>query len=107
MVKHCVAHSGKAAAALFHEIQRRKGLGNHGIARAWAVVAATEFCQCQGRRRITGAGHDNAVGKDLDGDFAAGVLVIAVCDGVDEGFTERPLRVFRYGSVVLSEAIEG
>jgi hypothetical protein len=31
------------------------------------------------------ASHDNAVGKHLDGDFAAGVLVIAVCDGVDEG----------------------
>jgi hypothetical protein len=36
----------------------------------------------------------------LDGDFAAGVLVIAVCDGVDEGFAERPLRVFIQRDIV-------
>ena len=27
-----VAHSGETAAALLHEVQGRKGLGNHGIA---------------------------------------------------------------------------
>ncbi len=47
------------------------------------------------RLRVARAGHDDAVGKDLDADFAAGVLVIAVCDRVDEGLAERVLRVFR------------
>ncbi len=41
---------------------------------------------------ITGAGHDNTVRKDLNRDFAADVLVVAVCNRVDEGFTERILR---------------
>ena len=71
VAEHRVAHSGGAAAALFHEVHRRKGLGKHGIARARTIVAAMEFCQRQGRWWITRAGHDNSVGRDLKGDFAA------------------------------------
>ena len=100
VVEHRVAHSGETTAALFHEVHCREGLGNHGIAGARAIVAATEFCQRQGRWWITGTGHDNAVGKNLDGDFATGVLVIAVCDGVDKGFTECAARVFIERDVV-------
>jgi hypothetical protein len=55
--------------------------------------------------RITGTGHDNAVGKKLDVDFAAGVFVIAVCDGIDEGFAECPLRVVElYVSIICALA---
>jgi hypothetical protein len=80
VVEHRVTHPGETAAALLHEVHRREGLGNHGIARARTIVAATEFCPRQGRWRITWAGHNNAVGIDLNGDFAAGFLVIAMCD---------------------------
>ncbi len=96
VVEHRVAHSGEPTAALFHEVHRRESLGNHGIAGARTIIAATEFCQSQRRWRITRACHDNAVGKDLDPDFATGVLVVGAARAARHVSDERSLKRFRY-----------
>ena len=107
VVQHGVTHAGEAAAALFHELEGGERLGDDGVAGAGAVVAFAKFGEGQRRGRVARAGHNDAVGEDLHGGFAAGVLIIAVGYGVDEGFAERVDGVFVEREVVDTDHAGG
>ena len=65
VIKHGVMHAGEAAAALFHEPEGGERLGDDGVAGAGAVISFAKFGESQRRGRVARAGHNDAVGEDL------------------------------------------
>ena len=89
VIEHLVAHPAEAAAAFLDAMKIGEALCQHRITGTGAILALAEIGQSDGRRRQTGTGDDHTVGKNFQHDFAPGVLVLAVSDGVDQSFPQR------------------
>lgn len=107
VVEHGIVHTGEAAAALLHDAEGGEGLCDEGIARAGAIAAFAEFGQGERPRRIAGAANFDAVAEDAHEDLAGDVLVVAVGDGVDEGFAQGGSGVFIEAKVVEADGATG
>jgi hypothetical protein len=88
VIEHLIAHSPKAAAALFDAVEVGETLGQNGITRAGAVLALAQTGERDRRGRKAGAGDDNPVGENFEHDLAAGVLVLPMGRRVDESFPQ-------------------